>query len=463
MERFKERLSKRNFIKMFSIAALGVGLSACESLTRAPTSKLAPTPQKKDTPATPKLVSEVIPSVEPETAPSGKLLCFTQPEVGYGHEYLEKNPTATEESELWLANSDGTEPKPIATGGLLSLPSWSPQGDRFTFQQYRRGEQGDYGALMICDNNGKLLRWTGINQGLIPAKLSWSPDENFIIYSSRFFNPRSTVLGVSDFEEWRGAWIGGIYQYNLKTGKLVQIIQSSKGELDHDPAVSPDGSKLIFVNHQWGTEFSIVLAPLKPHTEEDRWPGTNPEICEIDRGYSTVLNASIRFQWTPDGKRVVYMLEKSAGNSLYITDVSVSPIPPPLEIKLDCPSYIKNDPFTYLDPQLGNQLVERNYHSLDSMDLSPDGRQIVVGCPSLLFITDIEGKERKTIKLPKSISGNPDNVRWLSGANQIAFVHNSKYYYISSEGSGLKEVSLNFKPFIEGKQLPLGFLISTGD
>lgn len=453
-------MDRRQFLHTLGVLSLGAFLESCAPRsTGLSGERITPTPETIPTIRSTSLFEghttptpETIPTVEKGKGPAGKLLCFTQPEVGYGHDYLEQYLEKIEESEVWLANSDGSEPKAMGTN-LISPPVWSPLGDKFAFQRYERGAQGDYGMLLVYNKEGEYLTRGGMSK--CPAKLSFSPDGNSIIYSSRFYNSRSRIPEASDLEDWREPWLGGIYQYDLKKDKITQVIQGSKAQLDIDPAISPDGTRFVFVNYQYSTQFTIILAPYKSYRFEDRTV-LNPEIEYIDRGNTKASNASIRFQWTPDGKKIVYMLEKTSGNSLYIADVSKGPRPQLLEIKLNCPSSMDKGSLTF---------SKWNYYILDSMDLSLDGKQIVVGCPGSLFLTDIEGGNKRTIKLPKTLPDSLDNVRWLSGNNQIAFVHKDKYYYINSDGSGLREVSFVFKPInppTDNKQLPLGFLISTG-
>lgn len=400
--------------------------------------------------------SEKPPTVEAEKWPPGKLLVFTQPEVKYGHDYLEQNLDKIEESEVVLVNTDGSEPKRIATN-LISAPVWAPSGDMFAVQRYERKPTMDDGMLMVFDKNGNYLWRMGI--GACPANLSWSPDEQSIIFSSRFYNSRfKRPFGWPPDSAY---WINGINMLDINNGNITRIIPSSGGELDRDPVLSPDGSRFVFVSYQYSSQFTIILAPLKSYKYEDRTV-LNPEMQTIDHGNIRAANANIRFQWTPDGEKIVYMLEKTAGNSLCIANVSKESKPQLTEIMLDCPSCVDKGPFTFSDGSI-ERSVKWNYYTLDSMDLSADGKQIVVGCPGSLFLTDIDGKDKKTVKLPDTFLNPIDNIRWLSDNKRIAFVHGDRYYYINSDGSGLMEVPFTFIPRSPDRQAPLGVLISTGN
>jgi Tol biopolymer transport system component len=397
---------------------------------------------------------ERTPTVETEKWPPGKLLVFTQPEVKYGYDYLEQNLDLVEESEVVLVNTDGNEPKGVATN-LISLPVWSPSGEKFAVQRYERKATMDDGMLMVIDKNGELLLRMGI--GACPASLSWSPDEQSIIFSSRFYNSRfKRPFGWPPDSAF---WIDGIRLFDINDRSNTKLIPSSGGEFDRDPVISPNGSRFVFVSYQYSSQFRVIVAPLKSYKYEDRTV-LNPEMQTIDHGNIKAANASIRFQWTPDGEKIVYMLEKkTTGNSLCIVDVS-EPKPQLLEIVLDCPSSIDKGPFTFSDGSIEHP-VKWNYFTLDSMDLSADGKQIVVGCPGSLFLTDINGKNKKTVKLPDTFLNPINNVRWLSDNKRIAFVHQDRYYYINSDGSGLTEVPFTFLKRNPNEQIPLGVLISS--
>lgn len=439
-------IDRREFLRILGVIGLGAVIESC-----APRSTGFP---KESTPFLP----ETIPTVEKGKGPAGKLLLFTNPEAKYGHEYLEQYPEQIEESEMVLVNPDGNEQKGIINSNLISSPVWSPSGDMFAFQRYERRPHFDSSDLWIFDKDGNRLRRIDLRPS--PANLSWSPDGKLIVLSSRFYNSRfQRVFGWPP--EQRTSWIDGIYTVDPHKEEYTttRIIPSSS-EFDHDPAISPDGLKIVFITHTFGAKFSIFLAPLRPYKYEERY-SPKSGIYEIDSGLDSLMNASVRFQWTPDGKKIVYMLERGNQNRLYIADVAKLPPSRPLEIKLDYPSYAMNESF--ISPNKLGPPVKQNYHMLDSMDLSPDGRQIVVGGPGALLLTDIEGRNKKTIKLPKTLSSPLDNVRWLSGNSQIAFTHADKYYYINSDGSELMEVSFAFIKRSPDKQVALGILISTGN
>ncbi|KKR81184.1 MAG: hypothetical protein UU73_C0003G0248 [Candidatus Daviesbacteria bacterium GW2011_GWA1_41_61] len=458
-------MDRRKFLYTLGVLGLSTVIGSCTSQPDKLPEGTAPTlqPRLTPTPGT-ALIStpETIPIVEREKGPAGKLLVFTNPETHYGHEYLEQNLEKVEEAAVVLTNSDGSEPRRITNSNLISLPAWSPSGDKFALQRYVRGPQFDSSDLWILDKLGNRLQRTGLVPS--PAKLSWSPDGKLIIFSSRFYNSRlQRVFGWPP--EQRTSWVDGIYLYDLQKDLTTRIIPSDAG-FDHDPAISPDGSKIVFINHKYGGQFSILLAPLQPLTLDEKYPlSSKGKTHELANGLDSLLNASIRFQWTPDGKKIVYMLEqgslKGSKNKVYVANVTKLPSPKPLEITIDCPSYVKNDPFP-ASGKPGSTPITENFHILDSMDLSTDGKKIVVSCPGSLFFTDIDGKERKTIKLPKALSGPLDNIRWLSGNNRLAFVHEDQYYYINADGSGLMQVAFDFMKRTTEKPIPLGVLISTG-
>lgn len=453
-------ITRKRFLQILFMGAGGLFLGACA--TGPDNTHVSPVPkQTTPTPARSFIqVPETIPTVQTGKGPAGKLLLFTNSETLYGNGYLEQNLEQVGESRVILLNSDGSEPKGILDSNLISLPAWSPSGDKFAFQRYIKGPQFDSSDLWIFDKDGNRSQRTGLVPS--PAKLSWSPDGKFITFSSRFYNSRAhRVFGWPP--EQRTSWVDGIYLYDLQKNLTTRIIPSDAG-FDHDPTISPDGSKIVFINHKYGGQFSILLAPLQQLTLDEKYPlSSKGKTFELANGLNSLSNANVRFQWTPDGKKIVYMLEqgslKGSQNRVYVADVTKLPSPKPLEITIDCPSYAKNDLFPASNKP-GSTPITENFHILDSMDLAADGKKIAVGCPGSLLLTDIEGKERKTIKLPKVLSGPLNNIRWLSG-DRLAFVHEDQYYYINADGSGLMQVIFDFIKRTTDKPVPLGVLIST--
>ena len=82
--------------------------------------------------------------------------------------------TEHEESAIWVAAADGTEPARRWTyGGKDSTPRWSPDGTRLAFLS-DRAKRGTAGLYVIPADGGEAARLV-VRERAVSA-LAWSPD-----------------------------------------------------------------------------------------------------------------------------------------------------------------------------------------------------------------------------------------------------------------------------------------------
>ena len=92
------------------------------------------------------------------------------------------NDIMTDESfsNIWIINYDGSDNRPITTGNYKdNSPKWSNKGDKFIFKSNREGKP----QIFLFDlNNNSLQKLTNFQYSM--GSLSWSPDDNYILFSS---------------------------------------------------------------------------------------------------------------------------------------------------------------------------------------------------------------------------------------------------------------------------------------
>ncbi len=116
---------------------------------------------------------------DPAWSPDGKV-------IAYSHFYR-KNSVAN--SDLWLANADGSGSRPLIAHGHLardSGPTWAPDGTRIAFE---RSNDSGTGSIFVVNADG-----TGVRQ-LTSSRLNfgdhacWSPDGTRILFRTNPGNP----------------------------------------------------------------------------------------------------------------------------------------------------------------------------------------------------------------------------------------------------------------------------------
>jgi Tol biopolymer transport system component/DNA-binding winged helix-turn-helix (wHTH) protein len=183
-------------------------------------------------------------SFSPQYSPDGRYIAFISNRNG--------------SAELWLANADGSNPRPLTSFGGTGCgsPSWSPDGRRIAFDRRQPGE-GTYDIFLIPSDGGTAVQFT---RGLtVHHSPSWSHDGNWIYYSS-------AQSGVR--EVWRQPLGGG----------TAEQITHSGGYL---PQESPDGK---YVYYTKSADSNVWRAPVSGGPEE-----VVPEFSALaQKGYWTV-------------------------------------------------------------------------------------------------------------------------------------------------------------------------------
>lgn len=189
----------------------------------------------------------------------------------------------------------------------------SPDGARIAFDSDREGER----AVYIADANGKnVRRISGPGFAAVP---SWSPDGRTLAFvRAEPRRPRVWNLWTSDLESgdtrrltnhrvgqpWGASWFpdGRRIAYSHEARLIIRSIDSGEervfntpkaGHLVRTPAVSPDGSKVMFQVHKDGA-----------------W------LLDVANGAMRKVLAdptAEEFTWSSDGRRVAYHSRKAGG------------------------------------------------------------------------------------------------------------------------------------------------------
>jgi hypothetical protein len=167
------------------------------------------------------------------------------------------------ERGVYVARRDGTNVRRISGAGYAAVPSWSPDGRRIAYIRAEENNPKVWNLWLQPIDSDRPTRLTSYRYGQ-PWSASWFPDNRRICYS------HEDTLVVLD----------------LESGASRTFTSPVKHRLMRTPAVSPDGSKVIFQVFRQG----VWLLDLG------------------DGSMRQVLGdpTAEEFAWSPDGQRVAF-------------------------------------------------------------------------------------------------------------------------------------------------------------
>jgi TolB protein len=248
--------------------------------------------------------------------------------------------------ELWVIDSDGenlqqlTRTSAAALGHAISLsPTWSPDGNRIAYISYK-----DTGNARLYELNLVTGR-----ERVIPAPRSG-------LFLTPTYHPDGERLFFAIDEGNRG----GIHSYNITRDCCFTTLMEGRS-VEISPTFSPDGSAFAFKSSRLGVGApQIYWAPQSAPTQAEilsPWefgrrgyfnaPDWSPFGNRVafhgwvdQRGANQILVAELNARnrlgrllrvtlegmnedpsWSPDGRHLVYVGERSWGRGLFISDM----------------------------------------------------------------------------------------------------------------------------------------------
>lgn len=184
-----------------------------------------------------------------QPSPDGRLIAFDSDRDG--------------ERGVYVASKDGMNVRRVSGAGYAAVPTWSPNNDQLAFIRAEPGNPRVWNLWLLSLGSGTTRRLTSFRFGQTWSA-SWFPDGRRIGYTHE----------------------DRVIIQDLATGATREFASPVKHQLVRTPAVSPDGTKVIFQvfkNGAW-------LLDLNDGTM--RCVLTDPTAEE--------------FAWAPDGRRVAF-------------------------------------------------------------------------------------------------------------------------------------------------------------
>jgi WD40-like Beta Propeller Repeat len=130
---------------------------------------------------------------------------------------------------VYIGHADGSEVRRVSGPGLAAVPSWSPDGRALAFVRAEPDRPRTWNVWRLDLATRELRRVTEFSSGQ-PWGASWFPDSRRIAYSHE----------------------DRLIVHDLSTGG-TQVFQSPRpGRLVRTPAVSPDGTRIIYQVYEDG-------------------------------------------------------------------------------------------------------------------------------------------------------------------------------------------------------------------
>jgi TolB protein len=226
---------------------------------------------------------------QPDCAPDGRWLVY----ASYANDVV----------ELWALNLETKRTQQLTTGGAVNLePRFSPDGKRIAFVS--TSFNGRFHIFVGQFSDGELKdvqRVTGENRSTLPRYYysqydheispAWSPDGKEILFVSN----RGHIYGT-----------GGFWRMKAEAGAEAREIHYEETAWKARPDFSPDGNRIVYASYlgqQWHQLWVL------PSQGGDAFP----------LSYGDFDNVAPR--WSPDGKRIAFISNRSGNTSLWTQTV----------------------------------------------------------------------------------------------------------------------------------------------
>jgi dipeptidyl aminopeptidase/acylaminoacyl peptidase len=258
-----------------------------------------------------------------QISPDGKWVAYTVSSVDIA---ADKSDT-----DVWMTSWDGTEQLRLTSSPESeNAPRWSPDGRYLAFLSSRPGKAKGAQIWLLNRMGGEAQQFTDFKNKL--SSYEWSPDSKQLLLTmterdpadsddekpaqgANAKAPKPIVVDRYKFKQDIQGYLtqkpGRFYLFDMATKKPEAL--TAEGFEVASPAWSPDGQWIAFLGKEGKDAERYNTWNL--YVIEARTGATPRKITNYDGVHATASRAQP--EWSPDGKRLVYLESGGAKNSAY--------------------------------------------------------------------------------------------------------------------------------------------------
>ena len=208
-----------------------------------------------------KVVDDGARNYHAQPSPDGRLIAFDSDRDGV--------------RGVYVADRNGSHVRRVSGPGYAAVPTWSPDGARLSYIRAEADKPSVWNLWVQPISGGSARRVTNFRMGQTWGA-SWFPDNRRIAYSHE----------------------GSLRIVDLTSGQTREFASPVRGRLVRTPAVSPDGTKVVFQVSRSGAwmidlrDGSMQCVLADPTAEE--------------------------FAWAPDGRRIAFHSKRDGEWGIYL-------------------------------------------------------------------------------------------------------------------------------------------------
>jgi Tol biopolymer transport system component len=215
---------------------------------------------------------------QPRYSPDGSKIVFLSDRSG--------------DENIWIANPDGTDPRPLTKGKNTRYwsPEWTPDGKYIVVSRSGTGNTGTQLWLYHVDGgNGVNLTGSEERRQLNPLGPAFGKDDRFVYYTER------TAAG-SVYNQMNFRWQLGVY--DRQTGENFRMSDELGSAMR--PVLSPDGRWLVYAT-RWDAQTGLRVRDLR--SGDDSW--LIYPVTRDDQESASTRDLMPGSSFTPDSKALI--------------------------------------------------------------------------------------------------------------------------------------------------------------
>jgi Tol biopolymer transport system component len=331
-----------------------------------------------------RITSGVMFDSQPRYAPDGSKIVFLSDRSG--------------DENVWLADGDGTNPRPLTKGKNTRYwsPEWTPDGKYIVVS--RSGAAGGTGTQLwlyhVEGGSGVNLTGSEERRQLNPLGAAFGKDDRFVYYTER------TAAG-SVYNQMNFRWQLGVY--DRQTGENFRMSDELGSAMR--PVLSPDGRWLVYAT-RWDAQTGLRIRDLK--SGDDSW--LIYPVTRDDQESASTRDLMPGSSFTPDSKTLVTSID----GGIWRVDVpsgEATQIPFTAKVEQKLGPKLRFDYPVDQGPVRAQQVRHPR--------LSPDGKRLAFTALDRLWVMDYpNGKPRRI----SSTEAGEHHPAWSPDGRHLAYV-----------------------------------------